>query len=112
STGKTEVFARRCGLRLIRTLTEVSLEWDAQALDRCFIVDGERVARKCREFRFTRRVRSRAFGAAYAANGAEHVFTHVIVERAHVELERGVVRNDVFLCAGLQRTNRQHGTVT
>ena len=41
-------------------------------------------------------------------DSGKHARADALVEGAHVQLDDGLVRNDIFLGAGLERTNRDH----
>ena len=50
----------------------------------------------------------RSLGIDDPLDRGEHALAHAGVECAHVELDDGLVGNNVFLCAGLQRTDGDH----
>ena len=109
-TERAEILARRRGAGFVDTPgRKVLAEGFRDALARGGIVDGKRVAVQRRDLRFPRCTRRFGFGIDDALDRGQHALAHALVEGAHVELDDGFVRDHVFLGAGLQRTDRDHG---
>lgn len=62
-----------------------------------------------RNFRRPGSARGRGFGLDDPLDRGEHALAHPFIEAAHIELNDGLVGNDVLLGASLKRTDGDHG---
>src|SRR5688572_6100816 len=103
STEDSEVLARRGRLGFADSITaEVRPEGVDNSLCRVWIVGHQRVAAQRDDLWRSRSARRRGFSVHNPRNRREYARPYIFIERAHVQLDDRLVRNDVLLVPGLQ----------
>jgi hypothetical protein len=105
-----EILARRRRSGLTHPLCgKMPAERVEDAPARRGIVDHQRIAVERRDLRRSGGARGRGLGLDDPLDRGEHAPAHPLVEAAHIELDDGLVGDDVLLGAGLQGADRDNG---
>src|SRR5690606_15381804 len=93
-----KILARRCRPGMADPLRgEMATKRLGDTVAGGFVIDVQRVAIERRDLRFAWRSRCFGLGIDDAFYRGQHMFTHAGIKGTHVELDNGLIRDDVFL---------------